>query len=149
MKLGLLVHDPEEEHDCFSDNTHNSHYYDALGIQNVYLGSYTRIDGSVVSGPSPRTSSRRRMRSSTSDCARPSMHTMERMSAIVERAKSTEAYDQMIGEGNADGNAIVDAAVSSLLTQTKEFEREIAALDLKAIAIEGSESLDDPSKVLQ
>ena len=29
MKLGLLLHDPEEEHDCFSDNTHNSLYYDA------------------------------------------------------------------------------------------------------------------------
>src|SRR5690606_9569890 len=27
MKLGLLLHDPEEEHDCFSDNTHNSHHY--------------------------------------------------------------------------------------------------------------------------
>jgi putative iron-regulated protein len=25
MKLGLLLNDPEEEHDCFSDNTHNSH----------------------------------------------------------------------------------------------------------------------------
>ena len=35
MKLGLILHDPEEEHDCFSDNTHNSHFYDALGIQNV------------------------------------------------------------------------------------------------------------------
>ena len=23
MKLGLLLHDPEEEHDCFSDNTFN------------------------------------------------------------------------------------------------------------------------------
>src|SRR5690606_20232062 len=23
MKLGLMLHDPEEEHDCFSDNTHN------------------------------------------------------------------------------------------------------------------------------
>ena len=38
MKLGLLLHDPEEEHDCFSDNTHNSHYYDAMGIRAVYLG---------------------------------------------------------------------------------------------------------------
>ena len=26
MKLGLMIHDPEEEHDCFSDNTHASHY---------------------------------------------------------------------------------------------------------------------------
>jgi putative iron-regulated protein len=42
MKLGLMLHDPEEEHDCFSDNTHNSHFYDAKGIRNVYLGHYVR-----------------------------------------------------------------------------------------------------------
>jgi putative iron-regulated protein len=53
MKLGLLVHDPEEAHDCFSDNTHNSHFYDVAGIRNVYLGTYTRVDGTKVSGPSP------------------------------------------------------------------------------------------------
>ena len=35
MKLGLMLHDPEEEHDCFSDNTHNSHYYDVVGMQHV------------------------------------------------------------------------------------------------------------------
>ncbi|MEQ8695672.1 MAG: imelysin family protein, partial [Bauldia litoralis] len=53
MKLGLLLHDPEEEHDCFSDNTFNSHYADQLGIRNVYTGHYRRIDGSVVEGPAP------------------------------------------------------------------------------------------------
>ncbi|MGO4839931.1 imelysin family protein, partial [Rhizobiaceae sp. 2RAB30] len=52
MKLGLLLHDPEEEHDCFSDNTHISHLYDTVGIRNVYHGSYKRVDGSVVEGPS-------------------------------------------------------------------------------------------------
>ncbi len=52
MKLGLMLNDPEEEHDCFSDNTHNSHYYDGLGIRNVYLGQYRRIDGSLLTGPS-------------------------------------------------------------------------------------------------
>src|SRR5690606_31303789 len=52
MKLGLLLHDPEEEHDCFSDNTHVSHLYDAVGIRNVYLGSYKRTDGSLVEGAS-------------------------------------------------------------------------------------------------
>ncbi len=39
IKLGLMIHDPEEEHDCFSDNTHASHFFDALGIRNVYLGA--------------------------------------------------------------------------------------------------------------
>ena len=52
MKLGLLLHDPEEEHDCFSDNTHISHLYDAIGIRNVYHGSYKRVDGTKVEGPS-------------------------------------------------------------------------------------------------
>src|SRR3546814_3946005 len=37
---------------CFSDNTHNSHYYDQRGIMNVYLGTYGRVDGSIVKGPS-------------------------------------------------------------------------------------------------
>jgi putative iron-regulated protein len=52
MKLGLMIHDPEEEHDCFSDNTHASHFFDALGIRNVYVGRYRRADGSLVQGPS-------------------------------------------------------------------------------------------------
>ena len=45
MKLGLLLHDPEEEHDCFSDNTHNSHYRNVVGIRSVYLGAYVRTGG--------------------------------------------------------------------------------------------------------
>jgi putative iron-regulated protein len=35
----------EDEHSCFSDNTHNDIIYDALGVQNVYLGRYTRAKG--------------------------------------------------------------------------------------------------------
>src|SRR5262249_39069274 len=50
MKLGLMLHDPEEEHDCFSDNTHNSHYYDEVGMMNIYYGRYTRLDGTKVGG---------------------------------------------------------------------------------------------------
>ena len=45
MKLGLMLHDPEEEHDCFSDNTHESHYYNIVGMLNVFTGTYTGTDG--------------------------------------------------------------------------------------------------------
>jgi putative iron-regulated protein len=55
----------------------------------------------------------------------------------------------MIGEGNAEGNAVVDAAVSALLAQTREIQRAIDVLEVKAVAIEGSDSFDDPSKVLE
>lgn len=147
MKLGLLIHDPEEEHDCFSDNTHDAHYYDALGIRNVYLGSYKRLDGSVVAGPSP--SDIVRAKSAEADARTRSAldETMKRMDAIGQRAKGGEAYDQMIGEGNEAGNALVDEAIQALIAQAKEFERDIAALDLKAIEFEGSDSLDSPGNV--
>ncbi len=147
MKLGLLIHDPEEEQDCFSDNTHNSHYYDALGIQNVYLGSYKRIDGSTVSGPSAADLVKAKSPEADQRTRAAIAETMKRMQAIVDRANGGEAYDQMIGEGNEAGNALVDQAIQALIAQSKEFERDIAALELKAIEFEGSDSLDQPGAV--
>ena len=71
------------------------------------------------------------------------------MEVIAKRAEGGEAYDQMIGEGNAEGNAVVQAAIDGLVTQTKSIERAIAALDLGAIELEGSDSLDKPDAVFQ
>ena len=147
MKLGLLIHDPEEEHDCFSDNTHNAHYYDALGIRNVYLGSYKRTDGSVVSGPSPSDLVRAKSAEADTRTRAALDDTMQRMDEIVKRAEGDEHYDQIIGEGNEQGNALVDQTIQALIAQSKEFERDIAALDLKSIQFEGSDSLDNPGTV--
>lgn len=147
MKLGLMIHDPEEEHDCFSDNTHASHYGDALGIRNVYLASYTRTDGSVVSGPSVSDLVKTKSPDTDKQVRAALDKTLAKMTALVERAKKVEAYDQMIGLENAEGNATVQAAIDSLIAQAKEFERAIAALDLKDIKFEGSDSLDNPDKV--
>ena len=149
MKLGLLLHDPEEEHDCFSDNTHYSHYYDALGIRNVYLGAYRRIDGTVVKGPSL---------SDLVAAAAPDVDsalrgqldaTIAAMEAIVKSAEGGEAYDQMIAEGNGAGNARVQAAIDALTAQTGGIERAVAALQLAKVAFEGSDSLDDPEAVFE
>jgi putative iron-regulated protein len=147
MKLGLLIHDPEEEHDCFSDTTHNSHFYDAKGMQNVYLGTYTRTDGSVVKGPSASDLVRAKSAEADQRTRAAIEETVKRMEAIVQRANAGEAYDQMIGEGNSEGNALIEATIQALIAQAKEFERDIALLDLKAIEFEGSDSLDRPDKI--
>jgi|SRR5262245_13137693 len=42
--------DQQDEHSCFSDNTHRDLLYDAIGIQNVYLGRYVRTNGQLVEG---------------------------------------------------------------------------------------------------
>ena len=42
----------EDEHSCFSDNTHNDIILNFEGCVNVLRGTYVRIDGSTISGPS-------------------------------------------------------------------------------------------------
>ena len=154
MKLGLMLNDPEEEHDCFSDNTQNSHFYDALGIQNVYLGSYVRPDGSRVEGPSL---------SDLVAAAAPDVDkalkadleaTHAAMQAIKEKAEhpdpnARKAYDQMLAPGDAEGEALIMGAVNALVAQTRNIERAVAALNLGEIELEGSDSLDNPDAVFQ
>ena len=147
MKLGLMIHDPEEEHDCFSDNTHASHFFDALGIRNVYLGTYRRADRTIVAGASVSDLVRAKSPEVDAEVRAKLDATMDAMNAMYLRALTTEFYDQMIGEGNEAGNAVVQKVVDALLDQTKSIERAVATLDLKAIEFEGSDSLDNPSAV--
>jgi putative iron-regulated protein len=53
----------------------------------------------------------------------------------------------MIGEGNPEGNAVVEKGIEALIAQAKELERAIAALGLQNVAFEKSNSLDAPEKV--
>jgi putative iron-regulated protein len=149
MKLGVMMNDPEEEHDCFSDNTHMSHYYDGLGVQNVYLGSYTRVDGSTVSGPSlsdlvaqadPAIDAQLKTELEASVAA---------LAVIRDKAEAGMAYDQMLARDNTEGEALVMGAVDALVIQTRSIERAVAALDLNGIAVEGSDILDNPNAVFQ
>ncbi|WP_163272217.1 imelysin family protein [Chelativorans alearense] len=149
MKLGLLLNDPEEEHDCFSDNTHNSHYYDVLGINNVYFGRYERTGGETVEGPSLAELVREADPALADEMEAKLTTTLQAAEALKDRAETVEAYDQMIGEGNAEGNAAVQALIDGLVDQTRSIERVIAALDLSGVTIEGSDSLDDPNAVFQ
>ena len=149
MKLGLMLNDPEEEHDCFSDNTHNSHFYDGLGIRNVYLGSYTRTDGSVVAGPSL---------SELVAAADPAVDTQLKseldasvaaLQTVKDAGDAGKTYDTLIAPGNAEGEALIMGAVNALVTQTASVDRAVTALGLSKVEFEGSDSLDNPNAVFQ
>ncbi|WP_323763527.1 imelysin family protein [Marinovum sp.] len=149
MKLGVMLNDPEEEHDCFSDNTHNSHYYDGLGVQNVYLGAYLRVDGSLVTGPalsdlvaaaSPEVDAELRAKLGA---------TMARLGRVKTAAEAGFSYDMMLERGNARGEALIMGAVEALVEQTRSIERAVTVLGVDQIAFEGSDSLDDPTAVFQ
>jgi len=149
MKLGLILHDPEEEHDCFSDNTYNSHNNDAVGIASAYTGEYTRIDGKKMKGPSLHDLVAAKDKALDKEMTAKLKATLAAMQAMVKRGETVEKYDQMIGEGNAKGNAVVQKAIDGLIDQTKSIQRVIAALDLGTIKLEGSDSLDDPQAVFK
>jgi putative iron-regulated protein len=149
MKLGLMLNDPEEEHDCFSDNTHNSHYYDGLGIRNVYLGRYVRIDGSLVEGPSPADLVAAADGAVDDRLQRALDASVARLGDIKTVAEAGMAYDQMLARGNAEGARLIEAAVEALIAQTREIERAVAVLGLDTIPFEGSDSLDNPTAVFQ
>jgi putative iron-regulated protein len=45
MDVALANMDQEDEHSCFSDNTHRDIYLNFKGVENVYKGEYGDIDG--------------------------------------------------------------------------------------------------------
>jgi len=147
IELGLLLHDPEEEHDCFSDNTHNSHYYDQVGMIAIWRGRYTRTDGSVIEGPSIAALAAARDAAAAGRVDDAMATTLARLQVLKDTADSGEmAYDRMIAAGNEKGNAIVQDVVDALVAQTRAIEGVVAALGL-TVAVEGSDSLDNPEAV--
>ncbi|MEM9785242.1 MAG: imelysin family protein [Pseudomonadota bacterium] len=149
MRLGVMLNDPEEEHSCFADNTHNDHFYNGVGIQSVYLGSYTGIDGNVVSGPSlsdlvaatdPNLDLEMKLKLSGAVMA---------LGRIKTAAEAGFTYDMMLARGNDAGEALIMGGVNGLIDQTRSIERVIATLGANDIEIEGSDSLDNPDAVFQ
>ncbi|MCL4067308.1 peptidase [Pseudomonas sp. GX19020] len=149
MKLGLMLSDPEEEHDCFSDNTHNSHYYDGLGIRNVYLGEYTRIDGTRLTGPSVSELVAVKDTAVDTQLKAELDSSVAALNAIKTAAEEGFAYDQMLEAGNEKGEKLIMGAVNALVTQTASIERAVSVLGLSKIDFEGSDSLDNPNAVFQ
>lgn len=116
-----------------------------MGIRNVYFGAYKRVDGTQIKGASVADLVQEKSPEIAAALREKLDATLAAFTALKQRAETVEAYDQMIGENNPEGNAVVQAGIDALLDQTKAIERAVAALDLKAIEFEGSKSLDDPS----
>lgn len=117
MTVALDNRDQEDEHSCFSDNTHNDLYANALGIQNVYLGTYGDNDGPGIE-----------------DLVR------AKDAALADKLKSQIAasvaaiqaipapFDQAIM--NDAGRALVTTAIQDLQTQTETTVEAATALGI-------------------
>ncbi|CAM2989750.1 imelysin family protein [Pseudomonas plecoglossicida] len=130
MKVSLEANSPEDEQDCFSDNTHYSHFYDAKGIRNVYLGEYTRADGTKMTGPSLSSLVAKADPAADATLKADLEATEAKLQVIVDHALKGEHYDQLIAADNAAGNQIVRDAIASLVKQTGAIEQAAGKLGI-------------------
>jgi putative iron-regulated protein len=130
MEVALASQDQEDEHSCFSDNTHRDIVNNALGIENVWLGRYRRADGSVLQGPSLRDLV------AAKDAALAERATKQ-IAESVARARAIQApFDrEIIGGRDAPGRRRVQATVDSLVQQSKDLVEAAAAVGITRLTL--------------
>lgn len=123
MKVALVANSVEDEHDCFSDNTHNSHYYNEKGIVNLMFGEYQRADGNIMQGPS-LLQLVAQQDSSAAKKIDIQMRTSEQ--TVYQLVQSAEVnnvhFDQLIAASNPSGNKLVQDSIDALVDQTRAIE---------------------------
>ncbi|VXB38112.1 Peptidase [Pseudomonas sp. 8AS] len=134
MKVALEANSTEDEHDCFSDNTHNSHFYNGKGIRNVYLGEYRKVDGTTLSGPS-LSSLVAKVDAAADSTLKADLQSSEaKLQALVDSAeKSNVHFDQLIAADNKDGQQIVRDAIAALVKQTGAIEQAAGKLGISEL----------------
>lgn len=130
LEVALASQDQEDEHSCFSDNTHRDAATNALGIQNVWLGEYRRADGSTVKGASLRELVAAR------DAAL-AERTTKQIAASVAATQGIQApFDREIaGARDAPGRQRVQKAIDSLTQQSKDLVAAAAAVGITQLTL--------------
>ncbi|MDA8482480.1 peptidase [Pseudomonas resinovorans] len=130
MKVALEANSTEDEHDCFSDNTHNSHFYNGKGIRNVYLGEYKKVDGTTLTGPS-LSSLVAKVDAQTDTTVKADLEATEgKLQALVDSANKGVHFDQLIAADNTAGQQLVRDAIASLVKQTGAIEEAAGKLGI-------------------
>jgi len=136
MKVALEANSYEDEHDCFSDNTHNSHYYNAQGIQNVYTGTYQRVDGTKLSGASLSdlvATSDAELDKKLNAELDATMSALGEMKEMAEAEENPVKFDMMIAPDNAEGAEIINNAIAALVEQTGSIEKVAATVGVNSL----------------
>jgi putative iron-regulated protein len=130
LEVALNSQDQEDEHSCFSDNTHRDAVLNATGIENVWLGRYRRADGSLLQGPSPRDLV-------MAKDATLADRTSRRIAASVAAARAIQApFDrEIVGAKDAPGRQRIQATVNSLVQQSKDLVAAANAVGISKLTL--------------
>lgn len=128
MEVALSSQDQEDEHSCFSDNTHRDTVRNAQGIENVWLGRYVRADGSTVQGPSLRDLV------AAKDAALATQTTQQIRSSVQAAEAIPAPFDRAIVQGHP-GRAKIEAAIQSLTVQSDQIVAAAAAVGIQKLTL--------------
>ncbi|KPV95749.1 Imelysin [Pseudoalteromonas sp. P1-9] len=129
MSIALRTDSQEDEHSCFSDNTHRDIFLNAKGIQNAFNGAYQRMDGETLEGASiydllvvdGSHELANELRAAIED-------TMAKAAVIDTNAKLGYSFDVQIQ--NADLKQPVTHTIEALKSQTQVIKQAIEALEV-------------------
>ncbi|MBM76687.1 MAG: hypothetical protein CMK59_14870 [Proteobacteria bacterium] len=119
LQTALDSGDQEDEHSCFSDNTHRDMVQDVQGVQNVYLGTYGSISG---------TSIKDIVEAQDADLA--ARLETEIQTSLDLANELQPPFDQEIASDNAEGRARVQALIDALRVQEATLEEVFLAFEL-------------------
>ena len=127
INIALIENSQEDEHSCFSDNTHRDIFLNAKGVQNSFNAKYVRIDGEVIEGASLYDLLVVEEQHELANKLRGSLEaTMSAAAVIDTKAKTGMPFDVLIQEGINQPN--IKAVINALVTQTDDIEAVITAL---------------------
>ncbi|MDO9202829.1 MAG: imelysin family protein, partial [Hydrogenophaga sp.] len=128
MEVALNSQDQEDEHSCFSDNTHRDVVANALGIQNVWLGQYQRRDGSLLQGPGVRDLV-------AAKNAALAEKTTAQIAASVQGAEAIPApFDRAIAKGSA-GRPAIEKTIDSLVEQSRLLVQSASSVGITKLTL--------------
>jgi putative iron-regulated protein len=124
LQAALDTGEQEDEHSCFSDNTHRDMVQDVQGVHNVWHGTYTRVDGSVLEGFGVRDVVRAADKPLAAEID-------EKLDECLELANALEPpFDREIATDNPEGRERVEALIVALKELADLFEEAFVEFEL-------------------
>ena len=128
LEVAMASRDQEDEHSCFSDNTHRDAVTNAQGIQNVWLGSYRRLDGSVLQGPGLRDWV------AMHDKAIAEKTSLQIAKSVASAQAIPAPFDQAIqGARDSAARASIQATIDALVQQSKDLVESAKAVGFEQL----------------
>lgn len=127
-EVALDTQNQEDEHSCFSDNTHRDLVNNAKGIQNVWEGRFVRRSGEVLEGASLRELVAQKNAAVAETVSRD-------IAQSVKLAEAVQApFDrEIVGKKDAPGRKRLQAMVESLKAQAKSLVEAAKVLGIKRL----------------